>query len=65
MTIKPMANCFLCGEEAELKYIEFAEWVCDKDYDKIMRFLSRAKKRKSRYSSPKTFCGAHNLGDKT
>lgn len=59
------AKCYLCGEETELKYISLSEWVCPKDYDRITRFITKLKKRKTRYSSAKAFAGAHklNLGE--
>jgi len=54
-------KCFFCGSEEPLKYINFEEFVCDKDYKRIMKFLDKIKIRKTRYKNAEAWKGAHKL----
>jgi len=58
---RPTAKCYLCGKEEKLKYIEFIEWLCEKDYARVVKFLDRLKTRKTRYKSFEAFIGGHKL----
>ncbi len=57
----PTARCYICSNETELNYVDFNEWVCKKDYDRITKFLNKIKNRKTRYKSAETWKGAHGL----
>jgi len=59
MTYLP--KCYLCGSEEKLKYIEFIEFVCPKDYKRITKFLDKIKTRRTRYKSIEAWKGGHNL----
>ena len=54
-------RCYLCGEEAQLRYVKFEEWVCDKDWEKFQKFVAKLKNRKTRYKSIEAWKGAHKL----
>ena len=59
MSIYP--KCYICGKEERLKYIEFIEYVCSKDYNRIVKFLDKIKIRKTRYKDAEAWKGAHKL----
>ena len=54
-------KCYLCREEAQLRYVHFEEFVCEKDYDKFMKFVKKLKCRKTRYKDINAWKGGHNL----
>lgn len=65
--MKTLGNvkCYLCGNEEQLEYVDFAEWVCEKDKIRIEKFFKKLKARRTRYQSPKTWLGGHGINETT
>ena len=58
------ARCFVCGEETILEHIEFEEWTCSKDRQKILKYIMKLKNRANkhtRYKDAKSFIAGHKL----
>ena len=44
------AKCYICNNEDQLYYVEFQEFVCKKDKERIDKFFSKLKTKHTRCS---------------
>ena len=59
--LRANAKCYLCGEDTECRLIEFVEWVCEKDYNRVMKFFDKLKSKRTRYKGAQEWVGSHHL----
>ena len=57
-------KCNLCGKEERLRFVEIAMWLCEKDRDRVLKFVKRLKSARTRYPSVKSWLHKYKLGDK-
>ena len=57
-------KCNLCGKEERLRFVEIAMWLCEKDRDRVLKFVKRLKSARTRFNNVGSWLSSHNLGEK-